>query len=111
MAQGYKDTIGGTDTIHFIEWHKIPMYNKIRYGRLVCGKPPFKDDIYRTRLTVGGYQLPYIGIVSTPTANLTTIKVHINSTISTPGARYAVCDIKNIYLGTPMDDHEYMMLP
>ena len=40
-----------------------------------------------------------------------TAKLMWNSVISTPGARYAGMDIKNIYLGTPMDDYEYMKMP
>ena len=40
-----------------------------------------------------------------------TAKLMWNSVISTPGARYAGMDIKNFYLGTPMDDYEYMNMP
>ena len=40
-----------------------------------------------------------------------TAKLMWNSVISTPGARYAGMDIKNFYLGTPMDDYEYMKMP
>ena len=33
-----------------------------------------------------------------------------NSTISTPGARYATGDIGNMHLMTPMDRYEYMLM-
>jgi hypothetical protein len=49
--------------------------------------------------------------VSTPTADTTTAKLVINSTISTPNARYMCGDIKNFYLGTPMARYKYMRLP
>jgi hypothetical protein len=41
----------------------------------------------------------------------TTAKCITNSTISTPDAKCRCLDIKNFYLGTPMDRYEYMWLP
>ena len=49
--------------------------------------------------------------LTTRTADMLTAKLMWNSVISTPGARYAGMDIKNFYLGTPMDDYEYMKMP
>jgi hypothetical protein len=72
---------------------------------------PQKTETHPTRLTVGGDRLEYPGNVSTPTAKLTTAKCILNSTISTPNARFAVFDISNFYLGTPMARYEYMRLP
>jgi hypothetical protein len=43
-------------------------------------------------------------------ANLTTAKLLINSTISTPGANFFVTDLANFYLITPMPNPEYMCL-
>jgi hypothetical protein len=65
----------------------------------------------RTRLTAGGNLIDYPGDVSTPTADTTTAKLAINSTLSTPKAKYMCCDIKNFCLGTPMERKEYMHLP
>ena len=42
---------------------------------------------------------------------MTTFKILMNSTLSTPGAHWLGLDIKNYYLGTPMDDYEYMFIP
>ena len=42
---------------------------------------------------------------------MTTFKILVNSTISTPGAKWLSLDVKNYYLGTPMDNYEYMFLP
>ena len=101
----------GTGTIFFIKREEVPQGRQVTYGRIVSSIRPQKTETHRTRLTVGGDRLEYPGNVSTPTAKLTTAKCLINSTISTPDARFAVFDISNFYLGTPMDRYEYMRLP
>ena len=60
---------------------------------------------------MGGNLIDYPGDVSTPTADTTTAKLVINSTISTPHAKFMCGDIKDFYLGTPMERYEYMRLP
>ena len=42
------------------------------------------------------------------TANLLTVKLLINSIISTAGAKFMTMDIKDFYLNTPMARYEYM---
>ena len=59
----------------------------------------------------GGDIIDYDGDVATPTAGIVTVKCHINSTISTPNAKYATMDISDFYLGTPMKEFEYMRIP
>jgi hypothetical protein len=54
------------------------------------------------RLTVGGDRLDYYGDVVTYTADITTFKVLINSTLSTTDAAMMMMDIKNYYMGTPL---------
>jgi hypothetical protein len=49
--------------------------------------------------------------VSTPTADLSTVKLLLNSVISTPGTRFATFDLKEFYLCTPMTRKEYMRIP
>jgi hypothetical protein len=46
----------------------------------------------------------------TPTANLLTVKILINSIISLPGAKFMTLDIKDFYLNTPMARYKYMQL-
>ena len=70
-----------------------------------------KKEVERTRLTVGGNLIDYPGNLRTETADLITVKLLLNSTISTPGARFICLDVKNFYLNTPMDRYEYMRLP
>ena len=46
------------------------------------------------------------GLVTTETVELTTVKALINSTTSTPEAKFCCFGIKNFYLGTPMEECE-----
>ncbi len=46
----------------------------------------------------------------TPTADLLTVKLLLNSIISTPNAKFTTMDIKDFYLNTPMARYEYMRL-
>ena len=48
-------------------------------------------------------RIEYDGKVSTPGADLTTIKCLLNSVISTVGARFMAMDIKDFYLNNPMN--------
>ena len=50
----------------------------------------------------------YEGKFATPTANLITVKCHINITISTPCTKYCTMDITYFYLGTQMKEFEYL---
>jgi hypothetical protein len=65
----------------------------------------------RARWTCGGDQVDYPGNVSTKTADLTTAKLIINSVLSTPGAKMVLNDLKDFYLGTPMESYEHTRSP
>ena len=69
---------------------------------------PEKGDPYRTRLTVGGNFIAYPGDCGTPTVDLLTVKLLLNSVISTPDAKFMTIDMKDFYLNTPKDQFEYM---
>ena len=112
LAQGYDGT-KGTDTVFFMtkdEIKQIPKDRTVTYARIVVDYRPQKDDPNRVRITAGGNLIDYPGELTTRTADLTTSKILWNSTISTPGARYACADIGNMYLQTPMDRYEYMRI-
>ena len=64
--------------------------------------PPQKKDPIRVRLTVEVNIIEYMGKLTTKTADITTFNIHINSVISTQGARYSGWDIVNYYLEIPM---------
>jgi hypothetical protein len=102
--------IPGTDTCFFIELKNIPNDSKITYGKIVCDYKPHKKEKERVRLTVGGDILDYLGDVATSTADITTFKILINSTLSTEDADMIMMDIKNYYLGTPLPRFEYMKM-
>ena len=102
LSNGYEDIVS-TNTKRFISRAELPKGAKLTYMRIVCTHKPTKSDKFRVRLCAGGDRLVYDGPLRTPTAELPTVKLHVNSTISTKGARYMTGDIKNFYLGTRME--------
>jgi hypothetical protein len=71
---------------------------------------PHKKEKKRIRLTVRGDKLDYSGDIATSTADITTFKIIINSTLSTRDATMMMMDIKNYYIGTPLPRFEYMKM-
>ena len=77
-------------------------------------RPQSKTEPNRTRLTVGGNLIEFNGDKSTRIAAITTAKIVLNDVVSTDNAKAACMDVKNFYLGTPMNDpseYEYMKIP
>jgi hypothetical protein len=109
LFQGIRD-IPITDTCFFIDLKSIPKDRKITYGKIVCDYKPHKQEKERVRLTLGGDRLDYSGDVATSTADITTFKILINSTLSTEDAAMMMMDIQNYYLGTPLPRFEYMKM-
>ncbi len=120
LAHGFVNEIGclfqgirnvpGTDTCFFIPKSLIPAHKRPISGRICCNYRPQKEEKHCVRLTIGGNWINYPGNKITPTADLTTAKLLINSTISTPGAKFLVVNLANFYLNTPMPNPEYMCL-
>jgi hypothetical protein len=105
--------VTGIDTIFFIPKDKVPRARAkdVTYGLITCLiRPEITNEPNQTRLVAGGDRVHYPFNAGTPTANLLTIKLLINSMISTPGASFFTMDIKNFYLCTPMTRYEYMPL-
>jgi hypothetical protein len=101
------------NTIHFIPRDRVPRKQSkdVTYSlitRLIC--PEKIDEPNRTRLVAGGDRVHYPGNARTPTADLITVKLLINSIILTTGAKFMTMDIKDFYLNTPMVQYEYMRL-
>jgi hypothetical protein len=99
--------------IFFIPRDKVPRARAkgIKYSLITCLIRPEKiEEPTRTKLVTGGDRVHYPINAGTPTANLLTVKLLINSLISTPGARFFTMDINNFYLCTPMTRYEYMQL-
>ena len=72
----------------------LPKDQTVMYCILVCDIYPHKSEMHRTRLPVGENKIEYPYDVSTATSDLITAKCIINSTLSTPTAKYLVADIK-----------------
>ena len=78
--------------------------------RAGCNILPPKTETHRTRITAGGNLIDYPGEVSTPTSDLTTMKLHINSAISDVKSRYMCMDVNDFYLNNQMDRDKYIMI-
>lgn len=57
------------------------------YTKFVVKSKQNKAEVHQTWLTVGGEKVHSPGDIRTPTANLTLVKMHLNSVISTSGAQ------------------------
>ena len=71
------------------------------YANPVVDYRPQKEDPHRIRITAGGNLIKYDGNASVRTADLDTAKLHWNSVISTPNAKYMCLDIKNFISSRP----------
>ena len=80
------------------------------YGSICINYRPEKKDPNQECLVMGGDKIHPLIDFGTPTVNLLTVKILLNSAISTPDARYMTIDIKDFYLMTPMERFEYMRL-
>ena len=77
---------------------------------MTCTVLPPKEDLNCTRITIGGNHICYPGDMGTPTASLELFKLIINSILSKRGVLYATFDIKKFYLGTPLNQPEYVKI-
>ena len=104
----------GTETMKFIPINEIPRGTKITYAKIVCADRPEKENPIRVRLTIGGNLIIYDGTTSTKSAEMPTVKIFINSVLSTPNAKFMTGDLKDFYLNTarmPEKDFAYMRIP
>jgi hypothetical protein len=62
------------------------------------------------RITMGGNLINYPGNCGTPTADLLTVKLLLNSVIPTPNTRFMTLNLKDFYLMTPMKRYEYFRI-
>ena len=107
LFQGYGE-VDGMDVLEWIYRKDVPRNKQVTYPRYVVDVRPEKSEPYRTRITAGGDKIDYDGNVTTHTASMETIKMHWNSVVSTPGAKYCTADISNMYLCSLLPDSEYV---
>jgi hypothetical protein len=115
LAQGRKNSINkGTNSLHFMHPNQLPKGKTPTYLCICANYRPQKADPYRIRFAVGGNLINYHGKTYTPTADLTTTKLLLNSVVSTPGATFFCIDLSNFYLLTPFShpsQYEYLYIP
>jgi hypothetical protein len=94
----------------FIAHDEIPLawLKDVTYGHICINYRPKKYKPNRTRLTISGNRVNFPRNCGTPTVDMVTVKLHLNSVISTKGACYCTIDLKDFYLMTPMTHPEYM---
>ena len=83
----------GTNTIFFIPHSAIPAGLTVTYSRLVASIRSHKTKTHRVCVTVNGNKLELPSNTTTNWARLTTTKCLLDSTISTPRARFLTLDI------------------
>eukprot|EP00956_Cyclotella_meneghiniana_P027262 scaffold60751_cov36-Cyclotella_meneghiniana.AAC.6 len=112
LAQGQKGVVEGTNALFFIPLSDVPMDRKrnITYARICANYREEKKDPNRIRITLGGNLISYPGDVGTRTADMLTVKLLLNSVISTPNAKFMSLDISNFYLMAPMTRYEYVRM-
>jgi hypothetical protein len=108
---GQKGTNAMFIITHYTIRHVLRHGKKITHGNPVVDYRPQKEDPYRIRVTAGGNLITYKSSLSICTADLDTAKLHWNSVISTPGAKYMCLDIKKNYLTACLKYFEYMRMP
>jgi hypothetical protein len=95
----------------FIPATAVPRHKKPTYLRVVAAYCPDKSNPRRVRFTIGGNQITFEDNISTKTANLGTVKRVLSSVLSMSGGRFMTGNLKDFYLGMPMDDYEDMRIP
>ena len=98
------------NTFFFVRRCDIPAGRNVTYDRLVSSIQPHKTETNRVRVTVGGEKMDFPGITTTTCASLTTTNCLINSTVSTPSAKFMTLDVINFYYNTPLEWHNYMKM-
>ncbi len=73
--------------------HALASKKFFTYANPVVDYRPQKDDPHWIRITAGGNLINYKGNALVRTADIDTAKIHWNSVISTPNARYMCLDI------------------
>ncbi len=101
-----------TETIFFMKKDEIPQERKggKTYARTVCVYCNGKKDKYRTRIMMGSNLVNYPGDCRTPSADLITVKLLLNSIISTHHSKFMTLDHKDFYLMAPMKCYKYFSM-
>ena len=98
-------------TMEFIPWEQKPRERKASYYNPQIKVKQHLDGRLdrRVRGTYGGNITDFDGLRASYTADLQTVKLLLNATVS-ENAYLAVLDITDFYLGTPLEKKEYMFI-
>ena len=112
LNQGISGVSKGINTNVFNAHNEIPVtrLKDVTYGHICVNYCPKKDDPNRTRPTVSGNRVNFLGDCGTPNVDMVTVKLRLNSIISTKGTPYCTINLKDVYLMTPMAHPEYMCM-
>jgi hypothetical protein len=98
-----------TGTARPRQWHDLPEGTRATYySPQVKTKIKEGTKVYRVRGTIGGNHINYHGDTQAFTAAMQTIKLLLNTVVSSDHAKFMTADIKDFYLGTPLPHHEWM---
>ena len=103
LAQGIGFRVKVTYCINFIRCTQVPKGNKIAYGIFLVRCRLHKQEQERTNPTVGGNLLDTDTECSAPTADTTTTKMLLNSTIYTLWVHFMTTNIKKYYIMIPFE--------
>ena len=78
----------------------------VTYPRYIVAVHPEMSEPYCTRIIAGRDKIDYDGNVTMHTAPIKTIRMHWNSVILTPGAKYCTANISNMYLCSLLPDSD-----
>ena len=101
----------GHKTMFPIRRRLVPPGRTITYAKFVVDTRPLKTEIERTRITVGRGRIDYSFDVTTPTVEINTTKIMLNSIISIPTAKAMAFKLKYFYLNTDLPRYKYMKIP
>ncbi len=112
LVQGLCGKVARTNTIFFIVKDDVPQerWHDVVYSQVVVNYWPEKSNSYQTRLTVGGNRVNFPKDCNTPTVDLLTVKLLINSVVPTPGVKFMTIIIKDFYLNTLMLQYKYIFV-
>ena len=100
------------NTMHFIQKSQIPKNRVASYYNPRCNRK-WKNgvNIFRVRGTYGGNISDYSGDTAAFTADMATVKILLNKTVSDKAKRWMTADITDMYLHTTnMERPEYMFI-
>ena len=97
------------DVCKFTPKWQAPKDKKVTQPRTVCAFRPEKiDNPCRTQITAGGHPLDCDGETATNSASMETVKIPLNSVLSTSGARLSTLDVKMMHLESLLKDPQHM---